>query len=82
MTPFEQIAHIADVPISVEVELDRKSMAIRQILELQAGSVVRMVNSAGENISILIGEKQIGFGEIVIIEDMMGVRITDFLAEE
>jgi flagellar motor switch protein FliN len=42
---------------------------------------VKMTRSAGENIDIVIGGALLGFGEIVIIEDTMGVRITDFKAE-
>jgi flagellar motor switch protein FliN/FliY len=82
MTPYEQIAHLADVPVDVEVELDRKIMTIGQILDIEPGSVVRMTRSAGENIDILAGGTLVGFGEIVIIEDAMGVRITDFILEE
>ena len=82
MTPLEEIAHVADVPIDVEVELDRKVMTIAQILDLDQDSVVRMTRSAGENIDILVGGTLIGYGEIVIIEDTVGVRITDFVPEE
>lgn len=82
MTPLEEIAHVADVPIDVEVELDRKVMTIAQILELDQDSVIRMTRSAGENIDILVGGTLIGYGEIVIIEDTVGVRITDFVTEE
>ena len=82
MTPLEEIAHVADVPIDVEVELDRKIMTIAQILELDQDSVIRMTRSAGENIDILVGGTLIGYGEIVIIEDTVGVRITDFVPEE
>jgi flagellar motor switch protein FliN/FliY len=82
MSASEQIAHIADVPIDVEVELDRRVMTVAEVLDLNAGSVIRMTRSAGENIDILIGGALIGFGEIVIIEDTMGVRITDFSSED
>lgn len=82
MTPLEEIDHLTDVPVDVEVELDRKVMTIRQILELESGSVIRMSRSAGENIDILVGGTLVGFGEIVIIEDTVGVRITDFNGEE
>lgn len=82
MTALEEIACVADVPVKVEVELDRKIMTIRQVLDLDVDSVVRMTRSAGENIDILIGGTLIGFGEIVIIEDAVGVRITDFNREE
>ena len=82
MVPLEEIAHLADVPIDVEVELDRKVMSIAQILRLEEDSVIRMSRSAGDNIDILIGGTLVGYGEIVIIEDAVGVRITDFIAEE
>lgn len=82
MTAFEEIACLADVPVHLEVELDRKIMTIKEVLDLDVDSVVRMTRSAGENIDILIGGTLIGSGEIVIIEDAVGVRITDFNREE
>ena len=81
MTPTEVISHLADVPVDVDVELDHRIMTIREILALDAGSVIKMRRSAGENIDILIGRALIGFGEIVIIDESVGVRITDFLEE-
>jgi flagellar motor switch protein FliN len=82
MTALEEISSLSDVPVEVEVELDRKVMSISAILDLDVDSVIRMTRSAGENIDILIGGTLIGFGEIVIIEDAVGVRITDFNREE
>ena len=73
---------LADVALQVEVELDRRVMTVREILDLDIGSVIRMNRSAGENIDISIGGSLVGFGEIVIIEDTMGIRITDFNIEE
>ena len=82
MPPLEEIAHLSDVPIDVEVELGRKVMRIADILGLDVDSVIRMPRSAGENIDILVGGTVIGYCEIVIIEDAVGVRITDFNQEE
>jgi flagellar motor switch protein FliN/FliY len=82
MSPLQEIADLADVPVQVEVELGRKVMTIAQILELGPDSVIRMARSAGDNIDILVGGTLIGYGEIVIIEDAVGVRITDFGLEE
>ena len=82
MTPLQEIADLADVTVDVEVELGRKIMTIAQILQLGPDSVVRMGRSAGDNIDILIGGALVGYGEIVIIEDAVGVRITDFSLEE
>lgn len=57
-------------------------MTIGQILELGPESVIRISRSAGDNIDIVVGTTLIGYGEIVIIEDTVGVRITDFRQEE
>jgi flagellar motor switch protein FliN/FliY len=81
LSPREEIAHIANVPIDVEVQLDRRFMKISEILSLEEGSIVEMERSAGENIDIYIGSRLAAFGEIVIIENIMGVRITDFNIE-
>lgn len=78
MTALEEIAHLADIRMDVEVQLDRTTMTVRSILALETGSIIAMRRSAGENIDILIGGAQIGSGEIVIIDETVGVRITDF----
>jgi flagellar motor switch protein FliN/FliY len=82
MTAFEEIGHLSDVPVDVDVELDRKKMTVREILMLEKGSVIKMVRSAGENIDIYVGGAMLGSGEIVIIEEAVGVRITDFNEED
>ena len=82
MSALEQISHLTDVPVYLDIELDRKIMTTRDILRLAAGSVIKLPRSAGENIDILVGGTVIGSGEIVIIEEAVGVRITDFVGEE
>jgi flagellar motor switch protein FliN/FliY len=82
MTPTEEITHLYDTRIDLEVELDRKIMRLRELLQLEEGGVLRMNRSAGENIDILVDGTVIGFGEIVIIEDAMGIRVTDFRSDE
>jgi flagellar motor switch protein FliN/FliY len=79
---IEQLGHLADISVALEVELDRKVMTVREVLDLEPGSVIRLTRSAGENIDIATGGVLLGFGEIVILEDSMGVRITDFATEE
>ncbi len=78
MTPQEEIASFGEVPVEIEVELDRRVMRTREVLELAAGSVISTGRSAGENIDIYIGGVLCGSGEIVVIENTLGVRITDF----
>jgi flagellar motor switch protein FliN/FliY len=81
MTPLEEIAFLSDVPLDVEVELDRKMMSIGEILQLREGGILRLTRSAGENIDIFVGGALAGYGEIVIIEETVGVRVTDFNIE-
>ena len=82
MTPLQTIEGFTDLQLDVEVQLDRKSLTLRQILEIDTNSVIKLPRSAGENIDILIGGAQICHGEIVIIEDTVGIRITDFREED
>jgi flagellar motor switch protein FliN/FliY len=78
---MEEIAGFADVPIDIEAELDRRILTVRQILDLEPGSLIGMKRSAGENIDLYVGGTLIGCGEIVVVENTLGVRITDFRAE-
>jgi flagellar motor switch protein FliN/FliY len=79
---LNEITRFADVPIEVEVELDRRVLSVRKILELEEGSVIGMTRSAGENIDLYVGGKLMGYGEIVLVENNIGVRITDFNIED
>lgn len=82
MTISTDIFPMSDVPMEIQVELDRRVMSLKDVLDLELGSVIRMSRSAGENIDIVISGSLVAFGEIVIIEDTMGVRITDFNLED
>ncbi|MGC8793393.1 MAG: FliM/FliN family flagellar motor switch protein [Bryobacteraceae bacterium] len=82
MTPQEEIAFYADVPVEVELVLDRMTMSVAEILQLKEDSLVRLTRSAGENIDVYAGETLLAFGEVVVIESTIGVRLTDFPHEE
>lgn len=77
----EAIAPLADVRVDLEVRLDERVMSLRDILLLECGHVIRLNRSAGENIDILASGALVGSGEVVVIEDTIGVRITDFREE-
>jgi len=79
--PEHDLSRFGDVPVVIEVELDRRILTMRSILDLKVGSLIVTTRSAGENIDIYIGGTLVGFGEIVVIENMIGVRITDFRDE-
>jgi flagellar motor switch protein FliN/FliY len=78
MNPQEEIAPLGDVPVEIEIELDRQVMTTREVLQLYEGSVIGTSRSAGENIDIYIGGVLCASGELVVIENTLGVRITDF----
>ena len=82
MTTLEQIAGWEDIPVDVEAEIDRKLMTVSQVLQLETGSIVRLSRSAGDTISVLVGGVRFGSGEIVVLENSMGVRITELAGEE
>ena len=82
MAPMEEIARFADVPLSIELEIGRPLMKLGDILSLHEGRVVALARSAGENIDIRVGGVLIGYGEIIVSESGVGVRITDFKGEE
>jgi flagellar motor switch protein FliN/FliY len=78
MNPQEEIAPLGEVPVDIEIELDRLVMTTQDVLRLEEGSVISTTRSAGENIDIYIGGVLCGSGEVVVIENTLGVRITDF----
>ncbi len=82
MTALEEVALYRDVPIDVEVELDRSILTVREILDLERASVIRLNRSAGENLDVRIGGALVGFGEIVVNEATTGIRITDFKRDD
>ena len=81
MAPLEEVAHLADVPIGLEMELDRKRTTVQEILNWEPGTVVWLMRSAGEAIDIYASGALLGFGEVVILENTFGIRITDFNQE-
>jgi flagellar motor switch protein FliN/FliY len=82
MTSRQEIEGFSDLLLEVEVQLDRKPVTLRQVLDFQPGALVKLPRSAGDNVDVLMGGTLVCFGEIVIIDDTVGVRITDFREEE
>lgn len=81
MPPAELFGHYLDMPLTVEAVLDQKIMSIYEILALEEGSVIKLNRSAGENIDLIIGGTPAAFAEVVIIDESMGVRVTDLATE-
>lgn len=71
---------IADIPVRVTVELGKARKSVSEILALTAGAVVELDKMAGEPVDILVNGKLIAHGEVVVIDENFGVRITDIVA--
>lgn len=70
---------IMDIPVKLTVELGRTRLTIKQLLELAQGSVIELDGLAGEPMDILINGYLIAQGEVVVIEDKYGIRITEII---
>lgn len=65
-----------DVSMHISVELGRTKSSIREIMELEKGSIVELDKIAGEQVEIYVNEKLVAKGEVIVIEDKFGVRVT------
>jgi flagellar motor switch protein FliN/FliY len=70
---------LMDVSLAVTVELGRTRMPLRQVLELQNGSVIELDRLAGDAVDIFVNDRLIARGEVVVVDDKFGVRITELL---
>jgi len=70
-------ARFHDLPVTLSAQLDRKRVKLREVLDLGVESVLKLERSAGENVDLLMDGAVVGNGEVVVIEDAMGLRITD-----
>ncbi|WP_040980129.1 flagellar motor switch phosphatase FliY [Oceanobacillus jeddahense] len=72
---------LMDIPLRVTVELGRTKQSIKEILELGAGSIIELDKLAGEPVDILVNEKLVAEGEVVVIDENFGVRVTDIVSQ-
>lgn len=79
-SPVQSLDFILDIPLKVTVELGRAKMAIREILQLAQGSVVELSKFAGEPLEVLVNDKLIARGEVVVVNEKFGIRLTDIIS--
>lgn len=72
---------LLDIPLQVTVELGRTKRTVKDILELTSGSIIELDKLAGEPVDILVNNRHIAKGEVVVIDENFGVRITDILSQ-
>ncbi|MCI8825093.1 MAG: flagellar motor switch phosphatase FliY [Lachnospiraceae bacterium] len=75
----ENINLIMDVPLQVTVELGRTSKSIQDILEFSPGTIIELNKIAGEPVDVLVNNKYVAKGEVVVIEESFGVRVTEII---
>ncbi|QIL89893.1 MULTISPECIES: flagellar motor switch protein FliN [Microbulbifer] len=73
---------VMDIPVRLSVELGRTRITIKQLLELAQGSVIELDGLAGEPMDILINGYLVAQGEVVVIEDKYGIRITEIVTPQ
>ena len=72
---------LLDIPLQVTVELGRNSMIIDKMLQLTQGSVIELEKAAGEPVEIFVNNKLLGKGEVIVINERFGVRITEIISQ-
>ncbi|MBU7592126.1 flagellar motor switch phosphatase FliY [Metabacillus halosaccharovorans] len=88
---FEQVSYqqqgmqnldmLLDIPLKVTVELGRTKRSVKEILELSSGSIIELDKLAGEHVDILVNNKIVAKGEVVVIDENFGVRVTDIISQ-
>ena len=72
---------LLDIPLNVTVELGRTQRSVKEILELSSGSIIELDKLAGEPVDILVNNRLIATGEVVVIDENFGVRVTDIVSQ-
>ena len=80
ITPSQNdLEMILDIPVQLTVELGRTKMPIKNLLQLAQGSVVELASMAGEPLDVMINGFLIAQGEVVVVNDKLGIRLTDVI---
>jgi flagellar motor switch protein FliN len=82
MTVPDDLGAFALLNIDIEARLDERSVTTREVIALKPGSLLKLNRSAGEHVDILAGGAVLGYGEVVVIENVLGVRVTDLREEQ
>ncbi|KGK09611.1 flagellar motor switch protein FliN [Vibrio navarrensis] len=72
---------IMDIPVTISMEVGRSQISIRNLLQLNQGSVVELDRLAGESLDVLVNGTLIAHGEVVVVNDKFGIRLTDVISQ-
>ena len=76
------LAPVFDVPVSISAVLGRATMSVAQLLQLSSGSVLELDRKVGEAIDIYVNDRLVARGEVVLVEDRLGVTMTEIIKAE
>ncbi|BDZ74579.1 MULTISPECIES: flagellar motor switch protein FliN [Methylophaga] len=71
---------VMDIPVTISMEIGRTRISIRNLLQLSQGSVVELDRLAGEPMDVLVNDTLIAHGEVVVVNDKFGIRLTDIIS--
>ncbi|MCX4192943.1 flagellar motor switch protein FliN [Methylophaga sp. OBS1] len=71
---------VMDIPVTISMEIGRTRISIRNLLQLSQGSVVELDRLAGEPMDVLVNDTLIAHGEVVVVNDKFGIRLTDVIS--
>jgi len=72
---------ILDIPVTISMEVGRSQISIRNLLQLNQGSVVELERVAGEALDVMVNGTLIAHGEVVVVNDKFGIRLTDVISQ-
>ncbi len=76
----KELEFMLDIPLNISVELGRSKIVVNELLQFTEGSIVELTKLAGEPVEVYINEKLVAKGEVVIVKDKYGVRLTDIMS--
>ena len=78
--PNPELEVILDIPVTISMEVGRTSITIRNLLQLNQGSVIELDRLAGEPLDVLVNGTLIAHGEVVVVNEKFGIRMTDVIS--
>lgn len=76
----KQLEYVLDIPLRVSVELGRTKILVQDLIKLHKGSVIELQKVAGESLEVLVNDKVVAKGEVIVVNEKFGVRLTDVVS--
>ena len=80
-TDTDKLELILDIPVAITVEIGRTKMTIRNLLQLNQGGIIALDRLAGEPLDVLVNNTLVAHGEVVVVNEKFGIRLTDIVSK-